>query len=80
MLIETLLKPNGFFRFASDIPDYVDWVFASINNATNGYIDIDKLPCVPFENWIPTRYEQKAIRENRKSVYYEFLFYKKTLS
>jgi tRNA (guanine-N7-)-methyltransferase len=79
ILIEKILKPNGFFRFASDISEYVEWVFASITNATTGYIDIHKLPNTPFENWIPTRYEQKAIREGRESVYYEFRFSKNNL-
>ncbi len=74
ILIEKILKPDGFFRFASDIPDYVDWVFAALNNATTAYSDIHKKPDEPFENWIPTRYEQKAKREHRETAYYQFFF------
>lgn len=76
LLIEKILKPNGFFRFASDIPDYVEWVFASLTNATSAYMDISQNPKTPFENWIPTRYEQKAKREGRESAYYQFFFKK----
>ena len=76
ILIEKILKPYGFFRFASDIPDYIEWVFASFTNATNAYVDMNKPPCMPFENWIPTRYEQKAKREGRESEYYQFFFKK----
>jgi tRNA (guanine-N7-)-methyltransferase len=76
VLIEKIIKPYGFFRFASDIPDYVEWVFAALTNATSAYIDIDKKSSVPFENWIPTRYEQKAKREGRESEYYQFFFQK----
>lgn len=76
MLIEKILKPNGFFRFASDIPDYIEWVFAALTNATSAYMDTERTQHQPFDNWIPTRYEQKALRENRVPAYYQFFFQK----
>lgn len=76
ILIERILKPNGFFRFASDIPDYVNWVLASLTNATTAYIDIEQKHNVSLQNWISTRYEQKALRENRIPAYYQFFFNK----
>ncbi len=76
MLIEKILKPNGFFRVASDIPDYVEWVFATLTNATSAYMDTERTHHQPFDNWIPIRYEQKALREQRVPAYYQFFFQK----
>ncbi len=76
MLIEKILKPNGFFRFASDIPDYIEWVFATLTNATSAYMDTERTPHQSFDDWIPTRYEQKALREHRVPAYYQFFFQK----
>jgi tRNA (guanine-N7-)-methyltransferase len=65
-----VLKPSGLFLFASDIPDYVDWTrelimslgcFEAVGNSTEA-----------FENWTPTRYEMKALREGRTSRYLRF--------
>lgn len=73
-LIQKALKPNGFFRFASDIPAYVEWTMATLTHTTNAYIDIQQNPDIPLNNWISTRYEQKALREGRTPQYYQYLF------
>jgi len=65
-----LLRAQGLFLFASDIPDYVAWTrehvgshggFAEQGDATQ-----------PYENWTRTRYEAKAIREGRIPAYLTF--------
>ena len=71
-----VIKPGGFFRFASDIEDYANWTLAHILRAST----FDWAPSgpgawhTPYEGWQPTRYEQKARREGRlKSFYFTFI-------
>lgn len=65
-----ILKSDGMFLFASDIPDYVAW--------TRDHIDVHKgfaeegNPSLPYENWTQTRYEAKALREGRVPAYLTF--------
>ncbi len=70
-----VIKPGGFFRFASDIEDYANWTLAHILH----HPDFDWVAGapeswhVPYPGWQPTRYEQKARREGRlKSFYFSF--------
>lgn len=70
-----VLKPGAAFRFASDIPDYVDWVMTRI--ARQGkfewhpetHQDWRERP----DDWPGTRYEAKAFREGRTCHYFEFI-------
>lgn len=68
------LKPGGRFRFASDIESYVNW---TLQHCTN-HPDFEWLAQTasdwtdPFENWVQTRYEAKAIRELRTPCYLDF--------
>jgi tRNA (guanine-N7-)-methyltransferase len=68
--IHRTLKPDGLFLFASDIPDYVEWTRAHIT-AHKGFAE-EGDATVPYENWIETRYENKAIREGRVPAYLTF--------
>ena len=70
-----VLKPQGFFRFATDIEDYANWTLAHILR----HEGFEWPPCPPgswhnpFSGWQPTRYEEKARREGRdKSFYFSF--------
>jgi len=71
-----VLKKGALFRFASDIDAYVNWTllhackhYAFEWQAQNA---IDwRTP--PSKVWPGTRYEAKAIRENRKPTYLTFL-------
>jgi tRNA (guanine-N7-)-methyltransferase len=65
-----ILKPGGHFWFASDIEDYVEWTRAHVSQSKmlEEYGDANE----PFENWIRTRYEAKAVREGRSSRYLRF--------
>jgi tRNA (guanine-N7-)-methyltransferase len=65
-----LLKPEGLFLFASDIPDYVDWAREHVT-AHAGFAEQGNSN-QPFENWTQTRYEAKAIREGRVPAYLTF--------
>ena len=62
-----LLKPDGLILFASDIDDYVDWTLQQVE--THGGFGLQGISAVPFENWLQTRYEAKAVREGRSSHY-----------
>jgi tRNA (guanine-N7-)-methyltransferase len=74
-LIARALTPGGSFRFASDIDDYVGWTLVR----TLPRKDIvwqaaePKDWITPYEGWIRTRYEAKAVREGRSSAYLTFV-------
>ena len=68
--IDRLLLPDGLFLFASDIPDYAAWTLERV--AANGNFQLIGESDKPFENWIRTRYEAKALREGRIPVYLTF--------
>lgn len=66
-----ILKPQGEFRFVSDIDDYVDWTLQEVRK--NGRFKLsqgDKK--IPPPDWCTTRYQQKAIREGRETTYLSF--------
>ena len=69
-----VVKPGGVFRFASDIESYINWTLDHCHQhpswswqATNSsdwkY---------PYQDWIRTRYEAKAVREGRTPCYLRF--------
>ncbi|HVW92520.1 MAG TPA: tRNA (guanosine(46)-N7)-methyltransferase TrmB [Devosia sp.] len=70
-----VLKLGGKFRFASDIEDYADWTLAHMVRAPAFRF----LPGpagswhLPYPDWVPTRYEEKARGEGRvRSFYFTF--------
>lgn len=72
--IARVLKVGAEFRFASDIPSYVDWVLERVQR-------IEALEwtalCAddwrkPYDGWPGTRYEQKALRAGRTPAYFRF--------
>ncbi len=72
--VTRVLRPGGELRFATDIDDYAGWTLARI--ATEGSLhwlaeaadDWRR----PWPDWLPTRYEQKALREGRVPGYFRF--------
>jgi tRNA (guanine-N7-)-methyltransferase len=68
--IARVLMPQGQFLFASDIPDYVEWTKELVIQSGQFVAEGDEN--VPFENWIRTRYEAKAVREGRGSAYLRY--------
>ncbi|MGB3503256.1 MAG: tRNA (guanine(46)-N(7))-methyltransferase TrmB [Mesorhizobium sp.] len=70
-----VLKPGGMFRFASDIGHYINWTL--IETAQSGAFSWTARSAddwrKPYEGWPGTRYEAKAIRENRTPAYLAFV-------
>lgn len=68
-----LLAPGGVFRFASDVPDYVEWtksVVASHRALTPARPEAREHQ--PYEGWTGTRYEAKAVAAGRRPAYLAF--------
>ena len=69
-----VLAPGAIFRVATDIPDYVRQTLEQVL----GRGDFDWLaegPAdwrQPWDDWLPTRYERKALREGRTPHYLTF--------
>jgi tRNA (guanine-N7-)-methyltransferase len=64
-----LMKPGAEFRVATDIPDYVRQTLEEVPPA--GFDLVAEGP-VPWDDWLSTRYEQKALREGRVPHYVTF--------
>lgn len=65
--------PGCVLRVATDIPDYVRQALAQIPR--HGFEWLAERPRDwrrPWEDWLPTRYERKAIREGRTPHYLTF--------
>ena len=68
-----VLKPGALFRVATDIPDYVRQTLAEVPPA--GFDCLTPAPVdwvQPWDDWLSTRYEQKALREGRNPHYLTF--------
>ena len=70
-LISRALKPDGEFRFASDIDDYVGWTLSRILPRKDLIWQAERADewRKPWAEWTRTRYEAKAIREGRVPSY-----------
>ena len=69
----SILVPGARFRISTDIPDYVRQALEEVPKA--GFVWQAKRPDdwrKPWEDWLPTRYEQKAVREGRTPTYLTF--------
>ncbi len=67
------MKPGAEFRVATDIPDYVRQTLEEVPRA--GFTWLAETAAdwrIPWEDWISTRYEQKALREGRVPHYLTF--------
>lgn len=71
--LHRVLKPGAIFRVATDIPDYVRQTLEEVPKA--GFEWLAERPTdwrQPWDDWISTRYEQKALREDRTPHYLTF--------
>ena len=69
-----VLRTGGEFRFASDIGSYVNWTLLACE-AHGGFAwqAADSTDWkTPYAGWPGTRYEAKALRENRRPAYLKF--------
>lgn len=67
------LKKSAIFRVATDIPDYVRQTLEQVPR--HGFEWLAEGPQdwrTPWNDWISTRYEQKALREDRVPHYLTF--------
>ena len=63
------MKPHAELRVATDIPDYVRQTLKEVPQA--GFTLIGQ-GATPWDDWLSTRYEQKALREGRPPHYVTF--------
>ncbi len=71
--LNRVLKPGAIFRVATDIADYVRQTLEEVPK--QGFEWLAEGPSdwrVPWDDWISTRYEQKALREGRPPHYLTF--------
>ena len=70
-----VVRPGGEVRFATDIDDYAGWTLrrflASARFRWTASAAVDWR--TPWQDWRPTRYEDKARRAGRASVYLTFV-------
>ena len=64
-----IMAPGAEFRVATDIADYVRQTLQEVPKA--GF-DLVAQGAIPWEDWLSTRYEQKALREGRPPHYMTF--------
>ncbi|MFT7596297.1 MAG: tRNA (guanine-N7-)-methyltransferase [Paracoccaceae bacterium] len=68
-----VMKPGAILRVATDIADYVRQTLEEVPSA--GFEWLAERPVdwrEPWDDWLPTRYEQKALREGRPQHYLTF--------
>lgn len=70
-LLARVMKPGAEFRVATDIPDYVRQTLEEVPQA--GFALISQTgQGAAWDDWLSTRYEQKALREGRSPHYLTF--------
>ena len=75
-LFHNFLKTNGNLFVVSDHPVYIPWVLFIMSKNQNLFAWTATKSSdftAPPQSWETTRYEQKAIAENRKPIYLNFV-------
>jgi tRNA (guanine-N7-)-methyltransferase len=69
-----ILKPQGEFRFVSDIDDYCAWTLAHLLRSPDFLWTAERAADwqLPWAGYTMTRYGRKAEREGRKAAYLRF--------
>lgn len=62
-----ILKPHAELRLATDDAKLVFWIRQCLQETRDFSLAFDSAD--PPEDWVPTRYEQKALQAGRKPVY-----------
>ncbi len=74
--IHRVLKPQGIWRIATDHSGYQEWILEIFSSSEGKRLfvqtrdDIWSRPCL--EGWPMTRYEQKALQQERHCLYLEY--------
>lgn len=73
VLLSQKIKIGGSLFFASDIENYVEWTIEKVNNneCFKKLFDNEGMMIEP-KWWVKTKYQEKAIREGRKSCFLEW--------
>ena len=74
-LLARVMKPGAELRIATDWDDYATWILEQLLPHPAFAWTAEKATdwTRPWQEWIPTRYEQKARREGRTSSYLRFI-------
>ncbi len=77
-MIETLarvMRPGGELRFATDIDDYAGWTLRRFLASPHFRWAAARAEDwrTPWPEWVPTRYEVKALKAGRGAVYLTFV-------
>jgi tRNA (guanine-N7-)-methyltransferase len=69
-----IIKPDGEFRFVSDIDDYCAWTLAHLLRSPDFFWTAERASDwqLPWAGYTMTRYGRKAEREGRKAAYLRF--------
>lgn len=69
-----ILRANGIFRFATDIPDYAAWTLEHALRSPDFVWMAERADDwrAPWDGWVETRYEAKAKRAGRTPSYFVF--------
>ncbi|MDU9004070.1 tRNA (guanine(46)-N(7))-methyltransferase TrmB [Sedimentitalea todarodis] len=71
--LHRVLAPGAILRVATDIPDYVRQTLEQVPKAGFAWLAERREDWrAPWEDWLSTRYEQKALREGRVPHYLTF--------
>ena len=72
--IVRVLRPDGAFRFASDVDAYVKWTLREVAGNPHLVWTADTVQACrePWADWPGTRYEEKARAEGRRATYLTF--------
>jgi tRNA (guanine-N7-)-methyltransferase len=72
--IASALRPGGEFRFASDIPGYIEWTLTRLLRSKDFAWTAEQADDwrKPWPGFTRTRYEAKAVREGRMPCYLIF--------
>jgi tRNA (guanine-N7-)-methyltransferase len=74
-MLARLLPEGGTLHLATDIPDLADWMIMHVleNPQFTWTAERQSDWTTPPQNWVTTKYQHKAIREGRSSVYLDFV-------
>jgi tRNA (guanine-N7-)-methyltransferase len=69
------IRPGGALHFATDIDDYAGWTLARVLASPDWRWEAMAAAdwMMPFDGWVRTRYEAKAVREGRATSYLIFV-------
>ena len=69
-LFHQLLKDTGNLLIATDHVEYAEWIAKKIKKTPFFTWQNQEDPEKPFPNWAETRYQKKALTQNRKAVFF----------